>query len=134
MGGEAFRPYLVRAVSDLLRIGARELRPKALDDEEDNAEVYFTVGDELCRFDATGLESKAAALTMLVIVANVSGPYFLPYVERVLAIALPLLTFEFNDEVQAAAAALVPVLVRGMARCLFYRRGGLNLKTFSLSF
>jgi hypothetical protein len=117
MGADSFAPYLDRAVNDLLRIAGRDLQPMNVEDDDDEIDgeqdVLFTVGDELCRVDASGLESKATALSMLVVIANVAGRHFLPYVERVLSIALPLLTFDFNDDVQEAAAALIPVLVKG---------------------
>jgi importin-5 len=90
----------------------------ALDEDDDGGaedeEGYETirVGDKRIGIRTSALEDKATACTMLAcFIAELRGG-FLPYVEEVVQLMVPLLKFFYHDECRTAAASCMPDLVR----------------------
>lgn len=117
---EGFIQYLPHVMPRLLAAAGQ--KPEidvldALDDDDDNAEDeegYETirVGDKRIGIRTSALEDKATACTMLAcFVAELRGG-FLPYVEPVVQLMVPLLKFFYHDECRTAAASCLPDLVR----------------------
>lgn len=117
---EEFIQYLPHVMPRLLTAAGQ--KPEidvldALDDDDGQAEDeegYETikVGDKRIGIRTSALEDKATACTMLAcFIAELRGG-FLPYVEQVVHLMVPLLKFFYHDECRTAAASCMPDLVR----------------------
>jgi hypothetical protein len=81
----------------------------------------FTVGDKKVSLHTSMLEEKASACSMLCCYAYELKEGFLPYVNQVTQISVPLLKFYFNEEVRSASAQTLPELLR--CAVLAWRKG-----------
>lgn len=118
--GNDFLPYLPIVIDPLLQ--SAQLKPDfaVLEDDVDAESKYSAedgwefvgVEGQQIGIKTTVLEEKCTAVEMLICYARELGAGFLPYVERVMDIVMPLLKFYFHDGVRHAAACVVPLLIQ----------------------
>lgn len=72
----------------------------------------FILGDRKISLRTSLLEEKATACSMICCYADELKEGFLPYVQQVTGIMVPLLKFYFNEEVRTAAVQSLPELLR----------------------
>ncbi|KAK9862045.1 hypothetical protein WJX84_012004 [Apatococcus fuscideae] len=116
--GNEFIPYLGVVMPSLLR--SAQLKPDVNvadagsdeeDDDDDEVETVY-LGDRKISIRTSILEEKATACNMLCCYADELKEGFLPYVEQVAGVMVPLLKFYFHEEVRSAAAQSLPELLR----------------------
>lgn len=117
---EDFIKYLPHVLPRLLTAASQKPDIEVSDalDDDDNAaddeDGYETIkiGDKRIGIRTSALEDKATACTMLAcFIAELRGG-FLPWVEPVVQLMVPLLKFFYHDECRTAAASCMPDLVR----------------------
>ncbi|KAL6776649.1 IPB2 [Auxenochlorella protothecoides x Auxenochlorella symbiontica] len=116
--GQEFIPYLQVVMPAL--IASVELKPDVtvaagddsdVEDEDEDTET-FILGDRKISLRTSLLEEKATACSMICCYADELKEGFLPYVQQVTGIMVPLLKFYFNEEVRTAAVQSLPELLR----------------------
>jgi hypothetical protein len=115
--GDEFLPYLNVVMPPLLATAALkpDVRVRDADDDADEDEEdveLIAVGDQILSIRTSVLEDKATACNMLCCYADQLSAGFLPYLEQVAAIMIPLLKFYFSEEVRSAAVSIMPSLVK----------------------
>lgn len=116
---EDFIQYLPHVMPRLLAAAGQKPEIEVSDalDDDDNAEdeegfETIKIGDKRIGIRTSALEDKATACTMLAcFIAELRGG-FLPYVQPVVELMVPLLKFFYHDECRTAAASCMPDLVR----------------------
>lgn len=115
--GQEFLPYLDIVMGPLLASAKIEPEVKVRDaeeeddDEEDEDVEKILLGDRLITIRTSSLEEKVTACNMLCCYAEELREGFLPYVQQVTDIMVPLLKFWFHEEVRRAAANIIPELL-----------------------
>ncbi len=128
--GHDFLPYLEMVLEPLLV--AAQLKPDVAlfdaDEEVDDATYspdegweFVTVDGQQIGIKTNLLEEKCTAVEMLICYAREMGAGFHPYVERVLSIVVPLLSFYFHEGVRMAAAATLPLLFASLVKANYPR-------------
>ncbi|KAL7272625.1 importin subunit beta-3 [Rhizina undulata] len=122
--GNDFLPYLPAVIPPLLELASAKADVQLLDDEEHIAQVEQEEGWELVRvrgkyigIKTAALDDKYMAIELLVIYAQQLEAAFEPYVNAVMReIAIPGLSFFFNDAVRVASAKCVPQLLNSIKK------------------
>ena len=116
--GQDFIPYLQVVMPPLLKsaqvkpdVTVTDLEDAADDDEDDELEV-IAVGDKRISIRTSVLEEKATACNMLCCYVDELKEGFLPYLQPVVEIMVPLLDFYFHEDVRKAAVASLPDILR----------------------
>lgn len=107
-----FLPYVPHVVPKFLVAAAQkpEIEVKdALPDEEDTEEGYETIqiGDKRIGIRTSCLDDKATACTMIACFIHELKGGFYPYIQDVVNLMVPLMTFFYHDDVRVAAANCV---------------------------
>jgi len=118
--GKEFLPYLNIVMPSLLKsaqiepdVKVRDYEEDDGDEDEDDADVErIQIGDKTITLRTSMLEEKATACNMLCCYADELKEGFLPWVEQVTEIMVPLLKFWYHEEVRRAAAQTLPELLR----------------------
>lgn len=121
--GEQFQPYLPYVIPPLLRSAQidPELRVLDHDDDDDEQEEEEGVesvtvalrggGHKRITIRTSALEEKATACTMLTTYAQELKEGFFPYVESVAQVLIPLIKFQYLDDVRTGAMSAMPELL-----------------------
>lgn len=121
--GEQFEPYLPFVIPPLLKSAQvdPELHVTDADDDDDDQEeegmesVTVAIrgqGHKRITIRTSALEEKATACSMLRTYAQELGEAFLPYVKDVAHVLVPLLGFQYMDDVRSGAMSAMPELLR----------------------
>jgi hypothetical protein len=127
--GPEFIPYLSVVMPPLLKAAAQEPDVRvddaadaeaaaadgAADDDDDDVE-RIPFGDKVLTIRTSVLEEKATACAMLCCYLDELKEGFLPYVQPVADLMLPLLRFYFHEEVRRSAVHCLPQLLSAAAR------------------
>uniref|UniRef100_A0A7R9V0M6 TOG domain-containing protein n=1 Tax=Chlamydomonas euryale TaxID=1486919 RepID=A0A7R9V0M6_9CHLO len=130
--GQEFLPYLEIVMPSLLASAKIEPEVKVRDAEEDNNDdededcEKILVGDRLITIRTSSLEEKVTACNMLCCYAEELREGFLPYVQPVTEVMVPLLKFWFHEEVRRAAANIVPELLHSVVAASSKQAAGVN--------
>jgi len=129
-----FIPYLNFVMPPLLKAADIKVDTQVEDaehdggDEEDEEEGISTVlvetdnGTKKVALKTSALEEKATACNMLVCYFAELREGMFPWIESVVKVMVPLISFIYHDEVRTAAAALMPEIVRSAVAAM---RGGM---------
>ena len=120
--GADFQPYLPFVIPPLLQsaqidpeLEVTDADEPAADDEDDGLEsVTVNIrgqGHKRITIRTSALEEKATACNMLHTYAEELQEGFLPYVEQVASILIPLVKFQYMDDVRTAAMMAMPELL-----------------------
>ena len=121
--GEQFQPYLPYVIPPLLRSAQIDPELRVLDhddddDEEEEEEGVESVtvalrggGHKRITIRTSALEEKATACTMLSTYAQELKEAFFPYVESVAQVLIPLIKFQYLDDVRTASMSAMPELL-----------------------
>ncbi|TGZ80208.1 ARM repeat-containing protein [Ascodesmis nigricans] len=120
----AFLPYLPAVMPPLLELASAKADVHLLDDDEQIAQLEQEEGWELVPvrgkfigIKTSALDDKYMAIELLVIYCQHLEGAFEPYVATVMKdIALPGLSFFFNDAVRVASAKLIPQLLNSIKK------------------
>lgn len=91
------------------------------DSEEDIDRIVL--GDKVLKIRSSAMEEKTTACNMLVCYAEELKEGFLPYVQDVSNIIVPLLKFYYNEEVREAAYEILPVLLHSAILAVYKNAG-----------
>jgi hypothetical protein len=126
--GAEFVPYLSVVMPPLLRAAAQEpdVRVDDANDEngldedgdEDEDVERIPFGDKVLTIRTSVLEEKATACAMLCCYLDELKEGFLPYVQPVADLMLPLLRFYFHEEVRRSAVHCLPQLLSAACRAV----------------
>lgn len=118
--GQDFLPYMDIVMPPLLE--AAQLKPDVnisdvasdVGDDEDGDDEVETIylGDRRIQIRTSVLEDKCTACNMLCCYADELKHGFLPWVQQVTSIMVPLLKFYFHEDVRIAAVQSLPELLR----------------------
>ncbi|CUS09667.1 unnamed protein product [Tuber aestivum] len=122
--GNDFLSYLPAVMPPLLELASAKADVQLLDDDEHVAQIEQEEGWELVPvrgkyigIKTSALDDKYMAIELLVIYAQQLEAAFEPYVQSVMRdIAVPGLSFFFNDAVRVASARLVPQLLNSIRK------------------
>lgn len=116
--GQEFLPFLEIVMPPLIasakiepEVKVRDADDEDDDDEEEEDVERIILGDRLITIRTSSLEEKVTACNMLCCYAEELREGFLPYVQTVTDIMVPLLKFWFHEEVRRAAANIIPELL-----------------------
>lgn len=114
--GPEFIPYLEVVMPSLLTSAKIEPEVKVRDaedaDEDEDEDVeHIVLGDRLISIRTSSLEEKVTACNMLCCYAEELREGFLPYVQQVTEIMVPLLKFWFHEDIRRAASNILPELL-----------------------
>jgi len=123
--GEHFKPYLPFVIPPLLKSAQidPELHvtdaddPENEDDEEGMESVTVAIrgqGNKRISIRTSALEEKATACQMLQSYAADLKEGFLPYVQEVAQVLVPLIKFQYMDEVRTASMCAMPELLQSV--------------------
>ena len=121
--GEQFRPYLPFVIPPLLK--SAQIDPELHvtdadydDDEQEEEEGMESVtvairgqGHKRITIRTSALEEKATACSMLRTYAQELREAFLPYVQEVARVLVPLIRFQYMDDVRSGAMSAMPELL-----------------------
>ena len=121
--GEQFRPYLPFVIPPLLK--SAQIDPELHvsdadgdDDDQENEEGMESVtvnirgqGQKRITIRTSALEEKATACSMLKTYAQELREAFLPYVQDVARVLVPLIRFQYMDDVRSGAMSAMPELL-----------------------
>jgi len=120
--GEQFQPYLPFVIPPLIK--SANIDPELhvtdadddVDDEQEEGMESVTVairgqGHKRITIRTSALEEKATACSMLHTYAKELGEGFLPYVQEVAKTLVPLIRFQYMDDVRTGAMAAMPELL-----------------------
>jgi len=120
--GEHFKPYLAHVLPPLLR--SAQTNPEVSvtdaddDDEEEEEDGFESVtvnvrgqGNKRITIRTSALEEKETACTMLKQYAQDLGEGFFPYVEQVAQVLVPLISFQYMDDIRVSSAQAMPYLL-----------------------
>jgi len=119
--GQDFLPYMDIVMPPLLR--AAQLKPDVnimsgsdgeddFEDSNDDEVETIYLGDRRIQIRTSVLEDKSTACNMLCCYADELKQGFLPWVQQVTQIMVPLLKFYFHEDVRIAAVQSLPELLR----------------------
>jgi importin-5 len=118
--GADFAPYLEIVLPPLL--ASAQLHPpmQQFDFDEDIPDEYspeegwelLDVNGKTIGIRTSMLDDKCTAIEMLVCYVQEMGPLFHTFVENIMQMLLPLLSFAFHEGVRYAAASVVPLLIK----------------------
>ncbi|KAG1673229.1 hypothetical protein FOA52_013109 [Chlamydomonas sp. UWO 241] len=127
-----FLPYLEIVMPSVIASAKIEPEVKVRDaedeeeEEEDEDCERILVGDRLITIRTSSLEEKVTACNMLCCYAEELREGFLPYVQTVTEIMVPLLKFWFHEEVRRAAANIVPELLHSAVAAASKNQAGVD--------
>ena len=118
--GTDFLPYLPVVMPPLLKSARLEtdVQVKYVDDDDDydDDEIdeveTLIVGDRKICIRTSTLEEKSTACSMLCCYVEELQAGFLPYIEEVVQLFVPLLRFAFHEEVRSTVATGIPELLK----------------------
>jgi len=131
--GSDFIPYLSTVMPPLLQ--SAQLKPDVTvvniddaddqneDDDEDDDLEHLEFGDKRVSIRTSILEEKSTACSMLCCYLDELKEGFLPYIQPVCEIMVPLLEFYFHEDVRRAAVASLADIIRAAKRCVEKRSG-----------
>lgn len=122
--GNDFLPYLPAVMPPLLELASAKADVQLLEDEDQINQIEQEDGWELVPvrgkyigIKTSALDDKYMAIELLVIYAQQLEAAFEPYVKTVMKdIAIPGISFFFNDAVRVASAKLVPQLLNAIKK------------------
>ena len=86
------------------------------DDDEDDDLEHLEFGDKRVSIRTSILEEKSTACSMLCCYLDELKEGFLPYIQPVCEIMVPLLEFYFHEDVRRAAVASLADIIRAAKR------------------
>ena len=116
--GQDFIPYLAVVMPPLLK--SAEVKPDITitdaddydEDEEEEGTETVTLNNKRISIQTSVLEEKATACNMICCYITELKDGFLPYIDPVAKIMIPLVKFVYHDEVRSAAVTCMPELVK----------------------
>lgn len=105
-------PGLLAAAAQQPEIDVLPLEEEEGEDEDEEGYETIRVGGKRIGIRTSALEDKATACTMLACFISELRGGFVPYVQQVVELMVPLLKFFYHDECRTASAACMPDLVR----------------------
>eukprot|EP00184_Porphyridium_aerugineum_P000216 CAMPEP_0184696160 /NCGR_PEP_ID=MMETSP0313-20130426/3546_1 /TAXON_ID=2792 /ORGANISM="Porphyridium aerugineum, Strain SAG 1380-2" /LENGTH=1101 /DNA_ID=CAMNT_0027154733 /DNA_START=266 /DNA_END=3571 /DNA_ORIENTATION=- len=118
---DGFVPFLPYVMPGLLEAASQQPEIEVMDaledddDEEEEGMETIRIGDKRIWIRTSALEDKATAVSMIACFVAELGGGFLPYVEQVAKVMVPLLRFFYHDECRSSAASCCPDLVKCVA-------------------
>lgn len=117
--GDSFVPYLQHILPPLIEAAAQKPDVKLFEPDDNTPDEVdeeqwevIRLADRTIMVNTATIQEKNTACNMLYCYAEELGENFFPYVGEVAPLALKLIKFYFNDEIRAAAASLIPHLLR----------------------
>jgi hypothetical protein len=116
--GQDFIPYLAVVMPPLLK--SAEVKPDITitdaddydEDEDEEGTETVTLNNKRISIQTSVLEEKATACNMICCYITELKDGFLPYIDPVAKIMIPLVKFVYHDEVRSAAVTCMPELVK----------------------